>query len=138
MFLLWPIKLMYLFVHIFFRWFTIWALCWCFSFLYLFLIFFFSYLFFILCLSFLEMMLEIEKSQVGDFTEMARSAIDFCNISCIFIWWDVISYNMEDNMIRFISYYRFGIVYRTPYFCTVRWPYIDIPVSSLTTNCISI
>ena len=49
---------MFLFVHVSFRWlFTIWALCW--------------------CLSFLVMMLEIETSQVGDFADMARSAIDF-------------------------------------------------------------
>ena len=49
---------MFLFVHISFRWlFTIWASCW--------------------CLSFLVMMLEIETSQVGDFEDMARPAIDF-------------------------------------------------------------
>ena len=41
------------------------------------------------------------------------------NISCIFIGWDVISPNMEDNVIWFISYYR--LVYYTSYLCTVKW-----------------
>ena len=54
------------------------------------------------------------------------------NISCIFIGWDVISPNMEDNVIWFISYYR--LVYYTSYLCTVKWVYVDIAVSSLTTN----
>ena len=57
----------------------------------------------------------------------------FCNIPCIFIWWDVISSNMEDNMIWFISHYWFDMVYHTPYLFTVRWPDVDITVSSLPT-----
>ena len=58
MFLLWSIKLMFLYVHIYFRWlFTIWALCW--------------------CLSFAVMMLEIQTSQAGDLADVARSTIDF-------------------------------------------------------------
>ena len=41
------------------------------------------------------------------------------NMSCIFIGWDVISPNMEDNVIWFISYYR--LVYDTSYLFTVKW-----------------
>ena len=58
MFLIWSIKLIFLFVHSPFRWlFSLWALCW--------------------CLSFLVIILEIETLQVGDFADMARSRIDF-------------------------------------------------------------
>ena len=37
-------------------------------------------------------------------------------------------------MIWFISYDWFDMVYHTSYFCTMRWSYIDIAISSLTTN----
>ena len=97
MFLPWSINLMFLFVHISFRWlFTIWALCW--------------------CLSFLVMMLEIETSQVGDFADMARDQQLILHYLLHFIWRDVISSNMENNMIWFILYYKS--------FC--RWFFWDI------------
>ena len=58
MFLLWSIRLMFLFAHISFRWlFNSYALCW--------------------CLSFLVIMLKFVTSQVGDLADMTRSSIDF-------------------------------------------------------------
>ena len=58
MFLLWSIRLMFLFVHICFRWlFNAYALCW--------------------CLSFLVIMLKYVTSQIGDLADMTRSSIDF-------------------------------------------------------------
>ena len=114
MFFLWSIKLMFLFVHISFRWlFTIWALYW--------------------CLSFLLMILEIKTSQVGDFADMARSTIDLTtspaslsDTMSLVLSWKIIWYGLS------------RIIGLKPYLCTVRWPYVDIAVSSLTTNYISI
>ena len=114
MFLLWSIKLMFLFVHISFRWlFTIWVLYW--------------------CLSFLVMILEIKRSQVVDFADMARSTIDLTispaslsDTMSLVLSWKIIWYGLS------------RIIALTPYLCTVRWPYVDIAVSSLTTNYISI
>ena len=93
------------------------------------------------------LMLIFSGKDVGnrDFADMARSTIDFA-ISPAFLsdgmslvsTWKVICFNMEGNMIWFISHYWFDMVYHTPYFCTVRWPNVDIAVSSLTTNYISI
>ena len=114
MFLLWSIKLMFLFVHISFRWlFTIWVLYW--------------------CLSFLVMILEIKRSQVVDFADMARSTIDLTispaslsDTMSLVLSWKIIWYGLS------------RIIGLKPYLCTVRWPYVDIAVSSLTTNYISI
>ena len=68
------------------------------------------------------MMLEFETSQVGDFADLARSAIDFAMSPA----------SLSDGIVI-----RFDMVYHTPYLCTVRWPYVHIAVSGLTTNYIS-
>ena len=68
------------------------------------------------------MMLEFETSQVGDFADSARSTIDFAMSPA----------SLSDRIVI-----RFDMVYHTTYLCTVRWPYVHIAVSGLTTNYIS-
>ena len=68
------------------------------------------------------MMLEFETSKVGDFADSARSTIDFAMSPA----------SLSDGIVI-----RFDMVYHTPYLCTVRWPYVHIAVSGLTTNYIS-
>ena len=71
---------------------------WCFMFLlcWIRLMFLFVHISWTLCwcLFFLVIMLFYRYGQVNNW---------FCYIFCIFIWWDVISSNMEDKMIWFIS-----------------------------------
>ena len=119
MLLLWSIKLMFLFVHISFRWlFISWALSW--------------------CLSFLVMILEMETSQVGDFADMARSTIDFAiSLACFS---NVMSLVQTSKVIWSGLSRISSLIWSTIHliFLPREGLNVDIAVSSLTTNYVSI